>query len=35
MRGLCHTCFRSGVDVVIIHGEILCEQCASEKNAKN
>ena len=35
MRGLCHTCFRSGVEVVIIHGEIICEECIAKKNAKN
>lgn len=35
MRGLCHSCFRSGVELEIVKGNILCLDCISKKNAKN
>ena len=35
MRGLCHLCFRSGVELVLEKGEILCQDCYSKNNAKN
>ena len=35
MRGLCHNCFRSGVELVVEKGTILCEDCSGKKNAKN
>jgi len=34
MRGLCHICFRSNVELIILKGHILCQDCF-EKNAKN
>lgn len=34
MRGLCHTCFRSGVELTIVHGEMLCEECVAKKIQK-
>ena len=35
MRGLCHSCFNSGVEVVISKGKILCQSCFDKSNAKN
>ncbi len=35
MRGLCHNCFRSGVELVISKGDILCQDCFDKKKAKN
>ena len=35
MRGLCHSCFTSGVELIISKGEILCKKCFDKKNAKN
>jgi hypothetical protein len=35
MRGLCHTCLSSGVEVVVIKGEIMCQDCKTKTNAKN
>jgi len=35
MRGLCHACFRSNVDLVISKGNILCQECFEKYNAKN
>lgn len=35
MRGLCHVCFRSNVDLVILKGNMLCPECFEKKNAKN
>ena len=36
MRGLCHHCFRSGVDIFLSKGESLCKDCYDDiPNAKN
>jgi hypothetical protein len=35
MRGLCHICFSSGVELEVIRGVIMCSDCKSKKNAKN
>ena len=35
MRGLCHNCFVSNLELVIIKGEIICKSCSEKKNAKN
>ncbi len=35
MRGLCHICFRSNLDLVISKGNILCQECFEKQNAKN
>jgi len=34
MKGLCHACLKSNIDVEIIHGKITCQDC-QQKNAKN
>jgi hypothetical protein len=35
MRGLCHGCFASGVELVSLKNDILCKDCFDKKNAKN
>jgi len=34
MKGLCHACLRSNIEVGIIHGKTICQQC-QQNNAKN
>ena len=35
MRGLCHGCYTSGVEIISEKGTILCKDCIEKKNAKN
>ena len=35
MRGLCHNCLTSGVEILIEKGQIICLKCLEKKNAKN
>ena len=35
LKGLCHGCFRSGVELVILKGKILCSDCFNEDDGKN
>lgn len=35
MKGLCHSCFRSGIDLIVSKGEIICQDCYDKNNAKN
>ena len=32
MKGLCHICLRSNIDVYVIRGETICKQC--QKNSE-
>ena len=34
MKGLCHACLRTNVDVNVVHGKIICDACL-QKKAKN
>lgn len=35
MRGLCHNCLSSGVELITSKGNILCQKCFDKSNAKN
>jgi len=35
MRGLCHICYGSNLELVISKKEIICKDCFEKKNAKN
>ncbi len=35
MKGLCHKCLISNVELVIFKGEIVCKDCFQKLNAKN
>lgn len=32
MKGLCHRCLSSGVELTVRRGEVLCRDCADAKN---
>jgi hypothetical protein len=35
MRGLCHNCYGSNLELVVTKGDIICQSCFEKKNAKN
>gem|GEM_PF-1298129 len=35
MRGLCHICYASGVEVIVSKDDIICTSCMGKKNANN
>jgi hypothetical protein len=35
LKGLCHVCFRSGIELIILKGKILCSDCLNQNDAKN
>ena len=34
MKGLCHICLKSNIEIIIKHGNMICKDCIKE-NAKN
>ncbi len=35
MKGLCHKCMTSNIEVIVSKGEIFCHDCFKKLNAKN
>jgi len=35
LKGLCHGCFRSGVELLVLKGRILCSDCFNQDDGKN
>jgi len=35
LKGLCRICFRSGVPLLILKGDVMCSECMEKNNAKN
>ena len=35
MKGLCHKCLVSNIELITLKGEIMCKDCFEKLNAKN